>query len=55
VLGFVSLNQSLNNDEVLAVAYQYTYQGKTYQVGEFSTDGIAGQSALFFKIAEIYC
>ncbi len=50
VLGFVSLNQSLNNDEVLAVAYQYTYQGKTYQVGEFSTDGVAGQSALFLKL-----
>lgn len=50
VLGFVSLNQSLNNDEVLAVAYQYTYQGKTYQVGEFSTDGIAGQNALYLKL-----
>lgn len=50
ILGFISLNQSLNNDEVLAVAYQYTYQGKTYQVGEFSTDGIPGQSALYLKM-----
>lgn len=50
LLGFVSLNQSLNNDEVLAVAYQYTYNGKTYQVGEFSTDGIAGQNALYLKL-----
>jgi cell surface protein SprA len=50
ILGFLSLNQSLNNDEVLAVAYQYTFQGKTYQVGEFSTDGIAGQSALYLKL-----
>ena len=50
VLGFVSLNQSLNNDEVLAVSYQYTYRGETYQVGEFSTDGIAGQSALYLKL-----
>ena len=50
VLGFISLNQSLNNDEVLAVAYQYTYNGKTYQVGELSTDGIAGQSALYLKL-----
>lgn len=50
LLGFVSLNQSLNNDEVLAVAYQYTYQGKTYQVGEFSTDGVEGQSALYLKL-----
>jgi cell surface protein SprA len=34
--GFVSLNQQLNNDQALAVSYQYTYGGKTYQVGEFS-------------------
>ena len=39
VLGFISLNQSLNNDEVLGVAYQYAYNGQTYQVGELSTDG----------------
>src|SRR6202012_5826901 len=32
------LNYPLNNDEVLAVAYQYTYNGVTYQVGEFSSD-----------------
>ncbi len=28
-LGFISLNQSLNNDEVLAVAFQYTFNGQT--------------------------
>lgn len=50
VLGYISLNQSLNNDEVLAVAYQYTYQGKTYQVGEFSTDGVDGKDALYLKL-----
>lgn len=38
VLGYISLNQPLNNDEVLAVAYRYTYLGREYQVGEFSTD-----------------
>ncbi|HEY4197479.1 MAG TPA: cell surface protein SprA, partial [Mucilaginibacter sp.] len=37
-LGYISLNYPLNNDEVLAVAYQYTINGKQYQVGEFSTD-----------------
>ncbi len=37
-LGYISLNTPLNNDEVLAVAYQYTCNGVTYQVGEFSTD-----------------
>lgn len=49
-LGFISLNLPLNNDEVLAVAYEYTYQGNTYQVGEFSTDGVAGQDALILKL-----
>ncbi len=34
--GFISLNQQLNNEQALAVSYQYTYRGKTYQVGEFS-------------------
>jgi cell surface protein SprA len=39
LLGYISLNQPLNNDEVLAVAYQFTAaDGKLYQVGEFSTD-----------------
>jgi cell surface protein SprA len=50
LLGFISLSQPLNNDEVLAVAYEYTYRGQTFQVGEFSTDGIAGQSALMLKL-----
>jgi cell surface protein SprA len=49
-LGFISLNQSLNNDEVLAVAYQYTYQGQTFQVGEFSTDGITPPDALVLRL-----
>ncbi len=49
-LGYVSLNQSLNYDEVLAVAYQYTSNGVTYQVGEFSTDGISGQKPLVVKL-----
>lgn len=40
-LGYVSLNQRLNNDEVLAVAYQYTIGDQVYQVGEFGTDGVA--------------
>ena len=50
ILGYISLNQPLNNDEILGVSYQYTYQGKTYQVGEFSTDGIKGNDALFVKM-----
>ncbi|MBO7194972.1 MAG: cell surface protein SprA, partial [Alistipes sp.] len=41
-LGYISLKTSLAQDEVLAVAYEYTYGGQVYQVGEFSTD--AGES-----------
>ena len=37
-LGYISLKTALNQDEVLAVAYEYTYAGQVYQVGEFSTD-----------------
>ncbi len=54
-VGFLSLNQQLQPDEVLAVAYQYTYNGKVYQVGEFSQDvtldstqGV--QKVLFLKL-----
>src|SRR5690606_11397990 len=39
-LGYISLQQPLENDEVLAVAYEYTIGGKVYRVGEFGTDGI---------------
>lgn len=39
-LGYISLNQKLQNDEVLAVAYQYTIGDKVYQVGEFANDGV---------------
>ncbi|MEZ4854031.1 MAG: cell surface protein SprA [Flavobacterium sp.] len=39
-LGYLSLNQKLQNDEVLAVAYQYTIGEEVYQVGEFGTDGV---------------
>ena len=38
-LGYISLKTALHQDEVLAVAYEYTYAGQVYQVGEFSTDG----------------
>ncbi|WP_447640712.1 MULTISPECIES: T9SS outer membrane translocon Sov/SprA [Chitinophagaceae] len=37
-IGFIALNSQLQSDDVLGVAYQYTYNGRTYQVGEFSTD-----------------
>jgi cell surface protein SprA len=37
-IGFITLTQQLQPDDVLAVAYQYSYNGKIYQVGEFSQD-----------------
>lgn len=37
-LGFISLRMPLQGDQVLAVAYRYTANGREYQVGEFSTD-----------------
>nr|WP_309641810.1 cell surface protein SprA [Flavobacterium sp.] len=39
-LGYLSLQQRLSNDEVLAVAYQYTVGDQVYQVGEFGNDGV---------------
>ena len=49
-LGYISLNQALNNDEVLAVAFQYTVGSKTYQVGELSATGPTAPDALFVKL-----
>ncbi len=39
-LGYISLNQRLSNDEVLAVAFQYTIGGQVFQVGEFANGGL---------------
>jgi cell surface protein SprA len=49
-LGYITLNQSLNQDEVLAVAYQYTANGVTYQVGEFGNDGVMPPNTLILKM-----
>ena len=49
-LGYLTLNTALNDDEILAVAYEYTQNGQTFQVGEFSTDGIEQPGALFVKL-----
>jgi cell surface protein SprA len=37
-MGYISLNQTLNNDDVLCVAYEYSINGQTYKVGDFTTD-----------------
>ena len=54
-IGFLSLNQPLQPDEVLGVAFQYTYNGRVYQVGEFSQDvppdtSGTSQRVLFLKL-----
>ena len=54
-VGFISVSQPLQTDEVLAVAYQYSYNGKIFQVGEFSQDlppdsSSATQKILFLKL-----
>ncbi len=49
-LGYVSLKSALQPNQILAVAYEYTYGGQTYQVGEFSADVKDGDKALFVKL-----
>ena len=49
-LGYISLNSALNNDEVLAVAFNFTANGQTFQVGEFSNDGIVDPQVLIVKL-----
>ena len=48
-LGYVSLKTTLQTDQVLAVAYEYTYGGVTYQVGEFASDITDVSQALLVK------
>ncbi len=51
-LGFISLNTTLNSDQMLAVAYQYNVIGEdsVYQVGEFSDVGINAPNNLMVKL-----
>lgn len=49
-LGYISIKSALNADEVLAVAYEYTYRGTVYQVGEFSGDIAQTDQSLYLKM-----
>ena len=49
-LGYISVRSALNADEVLAVAYEYTYNGQVYQVGEFSGDITSTDQSLYLKM-----
>lgn len=48
-LGYISLKTSLQTDQVLAVAYEFTYGGITYKVGEFASDHTNINEALYVK------
>ncbi|MBQ8486872.1 MAG: cell surface protein SprA [Prevotella sp.] len=48
-LGYISLKTALQTDQVLAVAFEYTYGGRTYQVGEFASDVTDTKKTLFVK------
>ena len=48
-LGYISLKSALQTDQVLAIAYEYTSGGQTYQVGEFASDVQDVTKALFVK------
>ncbi len=52
-LGYIMLNTQLNSDDVLGVAFRYTYKGKVYQVGEFAADlppDTTNPKVLFLKL-----
>ena len=48
-LGYISLKTALQTDQVLAVAFRYTYGGQEYQVGEFASDHNTATDALFVR------
>ena len=49
-LGYISLRSTLQSNQALAVAYEYTFNGQTYQVGEFSSDQKDSDKALYVKL-----
>lgn len=51
-LGYISLTRRLQNDEVLAVAYEYTFNGKSYKVGELTEDyaNVPENEVIFLKM-----
>ncbi|WP_262922969.1 T9SS outer membrane translocon Sov/SprA [Hymenobacter cellulosilyticus] len=51
-LGYLSLNTPLLPEQVLAVAYTYTYNGRSYSVGEISTNNtqVTQEQVLYLKL-----
>lgn len=51
-LGYITLNRKLQNDEALAVAYEYASSGGRHKVGELSLDntGVEDDRVIFLKM-----
>ena len=51
-LGYITLTRKLQNDEALAVSYEYTYNGRKYVVGELSEDyaNLKDSEVIFLKL-----
>ncbi len=52
-LGYISINSQANPDDIIGVAFRYTYNGSVYQVGEFSEDlppDTTNQRVIYLKL-----
>ncbi len=49
-LGYISFKSQMQSDDVVGVAYEYTYNGRAYQVGEFSSDISNTSNSLYVKM-----
>ncbi len=49
-LGYISLNSKLRSDEILAVAFKIEVNGRSYNVGDLTTDVSDGDQALIVKL-----
>lgn len=49
-LGYVSLVERLQDDEELAVAYEYSYRGEVYRVGQLRADRQNSDAPLYAKL-----
>ncbi len=49
-LGYISFKSQMNSDDVLGVAFEYTYNGRVFQVGEFSGDITSTSQSLYVKM-----
>ncbi|MBB3699010.1 cell surface protein SprA [Flammeovirga yaeyamensis] len=51
-LGYISINTPLRNDEILAVAFEYTFNGQSYKVGELNEDlpNLGQNEVMFMKL-----